>query len=103
MMVIIVKNENKKDFNHYRPTCLLSNIYKLLTKVLTKWLEKNQPRDQARFKSRYSAIYHIHVVNQLKEKRREYSIPFCITFVDYEEAFDSVLTQIVLMRTISLA
>ena len=38
---------------------------------------------------------HIHVVNQLKGKCREYNIPFCIAVVAYEKAFDSVQTQVV--------
>ena len=99
-IVIIFKKGNKKDLNNYRPICLLSNIYKLLTKVLMKRVEKtvdeNQPRQQAGFRSRYSTTYHTHVVNQLKEKCRKYNIPLCIAFVDYEKAFDSVQTQAVL-------
>ena len=51
MMMIIFKKGNKKDLTNYRPICLLSNIYKVLTNVLTKSLEKtldeNQPREQA--------------------------------------------------------
>ena len=34
--------------------------------------------------------------NQLKEKCREYNIPLCVAFVDYEKAFDSVQTQAIL-------
>ena len=90
----------KQDLNSYRPTCLLSNVYQILTKVLTKRLEKtldkNQPREQTGFRSRYSTTDDIHVVNQLKEKCREYNIPLDIAFVNYEKAFDSVYTQAVL-------
>ena len=39
---------------------------------------------------------HIHAINQLKEKCREYNIPLCVAFVDYEKAFDSVQTQAIL-------
>jgi len=99
-MVIIFRKGNKKGLNNYRLLCLLSNIYKVLTKVLTKRLEKtldeNQPREQAGFRSGYSTTDHICIINQLKEKCREYNIPFCIAFVDYEKAFDSLQTQAVL-------
>ena len=85
-MMIIFKKVNNKELTNYRPICLLSNIYKVLTKVLTKRLEKtlgeNQPREQAGFKSRYSTTNHIHIVNQLK-KCKEYNIPLCLAFADY--------------------
>ena len=93
-MAIIFKKGNRKDLKDYRPICLLSNIYKVLTKVLTKRLDKN--REQAGFRSRYSTTDHIHDVNQLEEKCREYNIPLCIAFVDYKKAFHSVQTQAVL-------
>ncbi|MBA1447089.1 MAG: hypothetical protein FE835_19845 [Gammaproteobacteria bacterium] len=35
-MVIIFKKGNKKDIKNYIPICMLSNVYKVLTKVLTK-------------------------------------------------------------------
>ena len=71
-MVIIFQKRNNKDLNNYIPICMLSNIYKLLTKVLMNRLQKtfyeNQPREQAGFRSRYSTADHIYAVNQLKEK-----------------------------------
>ena len=89
-IVVIFKKGNKKDLKNYRPICLLSNICKPLTKILTKMLEKtldeNQPREQTGFRSGYSTTDNIHVVNQLKEKRREYNILLCIAFVSYGKA-----------------
>ena len=52
-------------------------MYKLFTKIITTRLEKkldeNQPREQAGFRSKYSTADHIHAINQLKEKCREYN------------------------------
>ena len=100
-MVIFFKIGNRKDINNNRPICLLSNMYKLFTKIITTRLEKkldeNQPKEQAGFRSKYSTTDHIHAINQLKEKCREYNIPLCVAFVDYEKAFDSVQTQAILI------
>ena len=41
-------------------------------------------------------IDHIHAIHQLTEKYREYNIPPCVAFVDYENAFHSVLTNVIL-------
>ena len=99
-MVIFFKKGNRKDIKNYRPICLLSNMYKLFTKIITTRLEnkldENQPREQAGFRSKYSTTDHIHAINQLKEKCREYNIPLCVAFVDYEKAFDSIQTQAIL-------
>ena len=81
-MVIFFKKGNRKDIKNYRPICLLSNMNKLFTKIITT--------------SKYSTTDHIHAINQLKEKCREYNIPLCVAFVDYEKAFDSVQTQAIL-------
>ena len=108
--MIFFKKWNRKDIKNYRPICLLSNMYKLFThknhnkpstvNVVTTRLEKkldeNQPREQAGFRSKYSTTDHIHAINQLKEKCREYNIPLCVAFADYEKAFDSVQTHAIL-------
>ena len=54
-------------------------------------------QEQEGFRSEYSTPDHIHAINQLKEKCREYNIPLCVSFVDYEKAFDSVQTQAILI------
>ncbi len=56
-------------------------------------LDGNQ---QTGFKSKYSTTDHIHAINQLKQKYREYNTPLCVAFVDYEKAFDSVQIQAIL-------
>ena len=75
---------------------MLSTTYKQFTKIITTRLEKkldeNQPREQAAFRSKYSTTDHLHAINQLKEKFREYNIPL----LHYEKAFDSVQTQTIL-------
>ena len=99
-MGLIFKKGNRKDIKNYMPICLLSNMYTLFTKIITIRLEKNlaenQPREQAGFRSKHSTTDHIHAINLLTEKCREYNIPLCVAFVDYEKAFDSVQTQAIL-------
>ena len=99
-MILIYKKGDYRNLKNYRPISLLSNIYKLFTKILTKRLERlldeNQPVEQAGFRSGYSTIDHIHAINQLREKCKEYKKPLCTAFVDYEKAFDSIETTAVL-------
>ena len=75
----------------YVQTVHINHIYRLENK-----LGENQPREQAGFRSKYSTTDHIHAINQLKEKCREYNIPLFVAVVDYEKAFDSVQTQAIL-------
>ena len=99
-MVMFFKKGNTKDIKNYRPICVLSNMYKLFTKIITTRREnklyENLPREQGGFRSKYSTTDHKHAINQLKEKCREYNVPLCVAFVDYEKAFDSVQTQAIL-------
>ena len=90
--MIFFKKGNRKDIRNYIPICLLSNMYNMFTKITATRLEKKR----AGFRSKYSSTDHIHAINQLKEKCREYNIPRCVAFGDYEKAFDSVQTQAIL-------
>ena len=74
----------------------VQTVQRIITTRLEKKLDENQPREQEGFRSKYSTTDHIHAINQLKEKCREYNIPLCVAFVDYEKAFDSVQTQAIL-------
>ena len=77
--------------NHNKPSTV-----NIVTTRLEKKLDENQPREQAGFRRKYSTTDHINAINQLKEKCREYNMPLCVAFVDYEEAFDSVQTHAIL-------
>ena len=92
-MVRFLKKGNRKDIKNYRPICVLSIMYKLFTKFITTRLEKtldeNQPIEKTGFLSEYSTTYHIHAIHQINEKCREYNIPLCVAFVDYEKVFDT--------------
>ena len=68
----------------------------VVTTRLEKKLDENQPREQTVFRSKYFTTDHKHAINQLKEKCREYNIPLCVAFVDYEKEFDSVQSHAIL-------
>ena len=92
--MLLFKKGDREQLSNYRPIALLTSTYKIFTKVLlnrlTKLLDEQQPPEQAGFRAGYSTMDHIHVLNQLLEKSREYKIPLVMAFVDYEKAFDSV-------------
>ena len=93
-LVISYKKGNKKELKTYRPISLLPLFYKIFTKIITKRIEKKlyeaQTTEQAGFRKWFSTMDHIHTINQLREKCDEYNLPLCLTFVDFEKAFDSV-------------
>ena len=65
-IAVFFKNGNKKDFMNFRPKCLLSDIYKVLTKVLKKTREDTQrkPPTRARWIQK-------HILNDRPHTRRK--------------------------------
>ena len=96
----IFEEREQKSHQELQTNLLAIKYVQTVHKIITTWLEKklyeNQPREQAGFRSKYSTTDNIHAMNQLKEKCREYNIPLCVAFVDYEKAFDAVQTQAIL-------
>ena len=72
----------------------MSHIYKIFTKILTRRIEKKIDEalfsEQAGFRSNHRTTDHIHTENMLREKCRDFNLPTCLIFVDFEKAFDSV-------------
>uniref|UniRef100_A0A914WHY3 Reverse transcriptase domain-containing protein n=1 Tax=Plectus sambesii TaxID=2011161 RepID=A0A914WHY3_9BILA len=98
--ILLFKKGDRELFKNYRPICLLSVLYKTFTKIilncLTRELDEQQPQEQAEFRAGYGTMDHIHVINQLLERCREYKALLVLTFVDYEKAFDSIKINAVL-------
>ena len=96
-MLLLHKKGDQSDISNDRPICLLPVIYKLFAMVLLNrirnTLEEQQPVEQAGFCSGFSTTDHLHALNQLREKSREFKIPLYLAFVDFEKAFDSIYTK----------
>uniref|UniRef100_A0A914UI99 Reverse transcriptase domain-containing protein n=1 Tax=Plectus sambesii TaxID=2011161 RepID=A0A914UI99_9BILA len=98
--ILLFKKGNKELLKNYQPICLLSALHKTFTKItlnrLTRELDEQQPQEQAGFRAGYGTMDHIHVINQLLERCREYKMPLVLMFVDYEKAFNSIEINAVL-------
>lgn len=93
-IILLYKKGDPKEINNYRPISLLATIYKvfsslLLNRITTK-IEERQPLEQAGFRSGFSTTDHIHAIEQLLEKFKEFNQPLYIGFIDYRKAFDTI-------------
>ncbi|VDO16914.1 unnamed protein product [Brugia timori] len=93
-IILLHKKGSRCDLNNYRPISLTSNLSKIFCKLIKNriynTLDSHQPIDQAGFRKNFSTIDHIFTLNQILEKSREYNMPLCLMFIDFNKAFDSV-------------
>lgn len=93
-IILLYKKGNPLDIGNYRPISLLASIYKLFSSLLLERLsqdiDQQQPREQAGFRSGFSTTDHIHTLEQIIEKYREFNRPLYLAFIDYSKAFDSI-------------
>ncbi len=52
--------------------------------------EFNQPEEQAGFRRGFATVDHIHTINQIIEKTKEFNLKVGFLFIDFNKAFDSV-------------
>ncbi len=63
---------------------------KILKNRIYNQLEENQEKEQAGFRKGFRTVDHIHTLNQVIEKAKEYQIEQHLDFVDFCKAFDMV-------------
>ncbi len=90
-IILIYKKEDKRKVENYRPITsgiIFAKIFsKLIETRIQQTLSYQQPREQAGFKS-YSTINHLHSINQITEKSKEYQYSIYTAFLAYTKAFD---------------
>ncbi|GBP46930.1 Probable RNA-directed DNA polymerase from transposon X-element [Eumeta japonica] len=93
-IVLLYKKGDPLDIGNYRPISLLPSIYKLFTTILlsriTPIIDASKPIEQAGFRSGFSTIDHIHALEQILEKYKEFNQLLYVAYVDYTKAFDTI-------------
>lgn len=93
-IILLYKKGDPMNISNYRPISLLSCRYKLFTSILLSrikpQIDKFQTAEQAGFCSGFSTIDHIHTVEQVVEKFKEFNAPLYLAFIDYIKAFNSI-------------
>lgn len=93
-IVLLYKKGDPKDISNYRTISLLSSIYKLFSSLLlsriTDKIEIMQPVEQAGFRSSFSTMDHIHIIEQLLEKCKEFNHPLYVGSVDLRHLIASL-------------
>jgi sorting nexin-29 len=85
---------NRRDCNNYRGISLLNVAYKVYALIVTRRLnvinEYILSEEQCGFRKGRSCSDCIFIMEQFIKKRREFNLPTCILFIDFEKAFDRV-------------
>ena len=96
IIVPLHKKGDPNDMDNYRGISLLSVLGKVFTfilnKRLTEWTVSNDVLSdaQAGFRKTYSTTDHIFTMNACNEKYMLRNGEFCVAYVDFSKAFDTV-------------
>ncbi|KAE9420455.1 hypothetical protein Angca_007363, partial [Angiostrongylus cantonensis] len=93
--MLLLKKGDLHDIGNHRPICLLSVVYKLFTRLIIlnridRTLDEGQPCEQAGFRKGFSTMNHLYTITRHAEVSREYKRPLCLTFINLENAFNSI-------------
>lgn len=99
-LALIHKKGDRKDLANYRPISLLPTLYKMFSKIIAQRLRNNFEMmlspTQAGFRKDYSTVDHIFSLKTLIQKAKIYRFDLHLMFIDFEKAFDSVLTSAIM-------
>jgi hypothetical protein len=96
----VFKKGDRLDCKNYRPITLLNVVYKIFATILNQRLadivEPTLGDYQSVFRPNRSTIDNIFTLKQIKEKCYEFNIEIYNIFIDYSQAFDSVIRETIL-------
>lgn len=95
LLTPIYKKGDPTICSNYRGIMLLNTTYKILTSIIRKRLEKYTEGElgdyQQGFRPGRSTIDAIHIITQTIEKCYEHNIELHMIFIDFKQAFDSIV------------
>lgn len=74
----------------------LQPFTKIILARISKTLDEAQPVEKAGLRKGFSCMDHNQTVWRIIETCRQYRHPLVLTFVEYEKAFESVKTNVIL-------
>jgi len=98
IIISIYKKGDKTGCNNYRGISLLSTTYKVLSNILllrlTPYAEEVIGDHQCGFRRNRSTTDHIFCIRQILEKKLEYNEAVHQLFIDFKDAYDSVMREV---------
>lgn len=93
-LAVIMKLSNPQSLDHYRPICLFSSLYRLLSKLLASTLKRVMndliSKNQCVFLSQRHVQDGLLVVNKILDFANTFKKKCLIVKVDFQKAFDRI-------------
>ena len=98
LIIKIPKKEDLSNCNNWRAVTLLSIPSKILTRIVLgrtqNTVEQHLRKEQAEFHKHRSCVDLINTLRIIPEQSTEWQAILYVTFIDFEQAFDSVKIEI---------